>query len=89
MNFKSKYAPLKPRFVDPKIMAFLVIVKSENRLLVLQQINRILTSNLKNLFKMLKISMLTHHTQTAAHRHITLPQIRTINYGLHSYIQNC
>ena len=66
MNFKSKYAPSKPLFIDSEIMTFQDIIKSENDLLVSQQINRTLPSNLQNLLKITE-NQHTHHTQTVVH----------------------
>ena len=62
-------------------MTFQDITKSENCLLVLQQIDRTLTIKLKNLLKIAE-NQHTHHTRNAAHRQITLPQVKTTNYGL-------
>ena len=64
-------------------MTFQDIIKPENCLLVLPQINRTLPSNLQSLLKIAE-NQDTHHTQNAAHRQVTLPQVRTTNYGLNS-----
>ena len=50
MNFKSKYAPSKPLFIDLKKMTLQDIIKTQ-----------------------------IIHTQNAAYRQITLPQVRTTN----------
>ena len=68
-------------------MTFQNIIKSENFLLVLQKINRTLgTIKLTEPVSLFKIAenQHTHHTQNAAHQQITLPQVRTTNYGLNS-----
>ena len=83
MNFKSKYAPSKPLFIDSKIMTFQDIIKSEDCILVLQRISRTLPSNLQNLFKIAEHQN-THHTRNTANQQITLSQVRTTNYGLNS-----
>ena len=45
--------------------------------------NKTLPSNLQNLFKIAE-NQHTDHTRTTAHQQITLAQVRTTSYGLHS-----
>ena len=59
------------------------IIKSENCLLVLNQINKNLPTSLQNIFKLAEDHH-DHHTRTVNKRHITYPQVNTTNYGLHS-----
>ena len=51
INFKGKYSPWKPLFKESSIMTFSEILRSENCLLVLKQINQALSTNLQNIFK--------------------------------------
>ena len=68
-------------------MTFQNIIKLENFLLVLQKIKRTLgTIKLTEPVSLFKIAenQHIHHTQNATHQQITLPQVRTTNYGLNS-----
>ena len=64
-------------------MTFSDISRSENCLLVLQQINQALATNLQNMFKFSE-NQHTHNTRTANNQQVSLLQVNITNYGLHS-----
>ena len=64
-------------------MTFSDILRSENCLLVLEQINQALPTNLQNMFKFSE-NQHTHNTRTANNLQVSLPQVNTTNYGLQS-----
>ena len=64
-------------------MTFSEILRAENRLLMLKQINPALPTNLQNMLKFGE-NQHTHNTRTATNRQISLPQINTANDGLNS-----
>ena len=64
-------------------MTFSEILRAENRLLMLKQINQALPTNLQNMFKFGE-NQHTHNTRTATNRQVSLPQINTANDGLNS-----
>ena len=72
INFKGK-----------SIMTFSDILRSENCLLVLKQINQALPTNLQNMFKVSE-NQHTHNTKTANNRQLSFPQVNRTNNGLHS-----
>ena len=64
-------------------MTFSHILRSENCLLVLKQINQVLPTNLQNMFKFSE-SKHTHNTRTANNRQVSFPQVNRASYGLHT-----
>ena len=81
INFKVKYSPWKPLFKGSGIMIFPDILRSENCLLVLQQTNQTLPTNLQNMFKFSE-NQYTHNTRFANNQQVSLPQVNTtINFN--------
>ena len=85
INFKSKYKPVEPLFKETKIMTLNEIIKSENCLLALHHINQCLPLSLKNLLTN-ENDLHNYSTRNSTNHQLTLPQVKTTNYGLHSII---
>ena len=83
INFKSKYTPVQPLFKETKIMTLNEIIKSENCLLALHHINQCLPLSLKNLLTN-ENDLHSYSTQNSTNHQLALPQLKTINYRLHS-----
>ena len=64
-------------------MTFSDILRSQNCLLVLKQINQALPTNLQNMFK-LSENQHTHNTRTGNNQQVSFPQVNRTDYGLHS-----
>ena len=63
------------------IITFSDILRSENCLLVLKQIDPALLTNSQNIFK---FSENQHNTKTSNNRQVSFPQVKRTNSGLHS-----
>ena len=60
-----------------------IIIKSENYLLALHHINQCLPLSLENLLTN-ENDLDNYSTQSSVNHQLALPQVKTINYGLHS-----
>ena len=66
INSKSKYSPWKPLLKESSIMVFSNVLRSENCLLVLKQINQASSTNLQNISHFqFNENQHTHNTRTA------------------------
>ena len=65
INSKSKYSPWKPLLKESSIMVFSNVLRSENCLLVLKQINQASSTNLQNISHFqFNENQHTHNTRT-------------------------
>ena len=80
---KAKYTPVEPLFKEARIMTLNEIIKSENCLLTLHNINQCLPLNLRNLL-LTENDLHNYSTRNSANHQLALPQVKTTNHGLHS-----
>ena len=74
---------MEPLLKETKIMPLNEIVKSENYLLALHGINQRLPLSLKTLLTN-ENDLHIYSTRGSTNHQLALPQVKTINYGLHS-----
>ena len=88
INSKSKYSRWKPLLKESSIIAFSNVLRSENCLLVLKQINQASSTNLKNIpHFQFNEKQHTHNTRTANNWQVSFSQVNTTNYELYSVTQ--